>query len=338
MNRSLKIDTLRGIACVLLITYHVIGSNPNNGLRITDGVYRELNDLLAYLRMPLFTFLSGVVYAYRPFEKRVMSFIIKKSRRLLLPMLTVGTSFAVLQSIVPGTNDSISHWYLLHIIPVAHFWFVEALFILFIFVVTLEKLNIFSGGIKFLVVLLIVCSLYLSSFHYPYFAVNGCVYLAPYFLFGMGIQRYKIFTEVIFTTKLKLLLLIITITIYSLVYVEVVTINESRSLFGLMLGFLSCITLYSCDFQSRFFAKIGCYSYSIYIFHVFFTASSRMFLTKIGIHQLEVIIILSAFCGIYGPIVMELILDKSCYARMFFIGKAPRMKTLSPVNINLSSA
>jgi len=61
------IETLRGLACVLLVRYHVIGADPWQGLCIADGPVRWLNDGIAYLRMPLFTILSGLVYGLRPF-------------------------------------------------------------------------------------------------------------------------------------------------------------------------------------------------------------------------------------------------------------------------------
>ena len=63
-TKNLKIDTLRGLASVLLVTYHVIGTGSDSGLRIPDGEPVQLfNDSLMYLRMPLFSFLSGFVYA-----------------------------------------------------------------------------------------------------------------------------------------------------------------------------------------------------------------------------------------------------------------------------------
>jgi fucose 4-O-acetylase-like acetyltransferase len=91
--------------------------------------------------MPLFTFLSGYVYAFRPFTGHTCQFIKSKARRLLLPMLVAGTLFAIIQSLTPGANGVIENWALLHIILVAHFWFVEALFLIFIGIAALENSN-----------------------------------------------------------------------------------------------------------------------------------------------------------------------------------------------------
>ena len=67
-QRDLKVDTLRGIACFLLVAYHVVGGDPTAGLKINEGIVRQIVDVLVYLRMPLFVFLSGYVYAHRPIK------------------------------------------------------------------------------------------------------------------------------------------------------------------------------------------------------------------------------------------------------------------------------
>ncbi|WP_157822193.1 acyltransferase family protein [Shewanella sp. Actino-trap-3] len=64
----MQIDTLRGIACILLVSYHVIGSTPMQGMKISTGLLREINDLFVYIRMPLFAFISGVLYGFRPIK------------------------------------------------------------------------------------------------------------------------------------------------------------------------------------------------------------------------------------------------------------------------------
>ena len=69
---TLHLDTIRGLACLLLVTYHVVGPDRFTGMRVADGsFYRTvLADGPLLVRMPLFTFLSGFVYAYRPVRPR----------------------------------------------------------------------------------------------------------------------------------------------------------------------------------------------------------------------------------------------------------------------------
>src|SRR6056297_1823840 len=107
-NKDLSIETLRGIAIILVVIGHVIGSKSDGGMRVADDSFlRHLYFSFQYLRMPLFTVISGWVYALRPVAPgNVTSFTIKKIRRIILPLIFVGGSYYVIQSILPGTNFS----------------------------------------------------------------------------------------------------------------------------------------------------------------------------------------------------------------------------------------
>ncbi|MDV7102876.1 acyltransferase [Vibrio sp. TH_r3] len=321
-NRNLKIDTLRGIACLLLVAYHVIGSSPGNGLKISEGFYRDINDTLAYIRMPLFTFLSGFVYAYRPFSKNIPLFLSKKVRRLIIPMFTVGTIFAVLQMLVPGSNTSIDNWYLLHIKPVAHFWFVESLFLVFILIVFLESLKLLDGFFKCALVIFFMSIIYCSPIGGEYFSFSGFFYLAPFFLLGMSIERYDLLKKI--PVKVKLLVVILSITLLACVYFGLIPMYGNRTLFALVLGAVSCCSMLFSELKVSLFARIGAYSYSIYLFHVFFTAGSRIFLFNFNIYNTELVFVLSLFLGVLGPMVTEVILCRFNSTRVFFLGKAPK--------------
>lgn len=103
-KRNIPVDTLRGLACIMLVACHVIGLTPETGLRLHEGTLKDANALLACIRMPLITFLSGLVYAWRPFSGDWKPFINGKIRRLIIPMLVIGTTFALFQAFTPGTN------------------------------------------------------------------------------------------------------------------------------------------------------------------------------------------------------------------------------------------
>ncbi len=118
-EKDTSIEALRGLACVLLVMAHVIGENAAGGLRVPDdSIFRWYVDSFAYIRMPLFTFISGYVYAMRPLTaiENWPAFLKGKTRRLLLPMFVVGTFLAVLQTYGPGVNEPFkTPWYLWNI-------------------------------------------------------------------------------------------------------------------------------------------------------------------------------------------------------------------------------
>ena len=319
--RDIKVDTLRGLACIFLVAYHVIGNDSTNGLKVSDGVIRNINDLLECVRMPLFTFLSGVVYAARPVEGSWKSFMKGKVRRLLVPMFVVGTLFALLQSMVPGTNNNIENWWLLHIYPVQHFWFVEALFFVFVIIVPLELLNVLKS--KWAVISIIGLFLLLSV-QQPYtklFALKGFVYLMPFFLFGMYVIRFRL--QTLRPVVSVILFLALMTTIYLLdnpIY--------SQRLLGCLIGLVACYLLLGTNMSVQFLARIGIYSYSIYIFHVFFTSATRLVVSKITELPIEIDLLLGLTAGIVGPIFVYFVAQKIPFGGMLLLGQRRNVRSV----------
>ena len=74
------------------------GGDRDTGLRLPDEhVAAQINDFLALVRMPLFSFLSGMVYALRPARGDIGPFAAGKARRLLVPIATPQTKIHAVQ-------------------------------------------------------------------------------------------------------------------------------------------------------------------------------------------------------------------------------------------------
>jgi surface polysaccharide O-acyltransferase-like enzyme len=173
------INTLRGLACIFLVFFHAVGSNQYLGLKISEGALRDLNDVLAYVRMPLFTFLSGVVYGLRPFSGDWVRFLRGKLRRLVLPLLFVGTAFAVLQVVFRKGGLGELAW--IHIYPVAHFWFIQSLFWIFLCVAVVDGIKVGSKRTFFALIIGLALFLFLFSPRPEIFSISGVIYLLPFF-------------------------------------------------------------------------------------------------------------------------------------------------------------
>jgi hypothetical protein len=311
---------MRGMACVFLVAFHVIGFNSNEGLKIDSGLYREVNDLLVYLRMPLFTFLSGIVYSFRPLDSNIRAYVKGKFRRLIVPMLIVGTLFAVIQAFTPGSNTAVSNWYMLHILPVGHFWFIESLFLIFMLLIPLEYWGILNKGRGFLLAFLVSVALYVSSLEIPYFSISGAIYLLPYFLLGMGFNRYHIWPRI--SRNVGIFLFCSCFFVLVLIYTGLLDAPNKRSYFALAIGSAFCVALLAIRLKLTPFARLGFFSYSIYIYHVFFTAATRIVLHKLDVDNTHLIFIISLFFGLLGPILVEIISSGTNFSRAIFLGKS----------------
>ena len=304
MSRNISIDTLRGIACILLVAFHVVGAE-DTGLRLdTSHFLSEANKVFIYLRMPLFSFLSGFVYGWRPYSGDAGNFAKAKVRRLLVPMLLVGTFHAVLQSLTPGVNGSNYDWSMLHILPVAHFWFLESLFIVFMVTACLERFGLLSTPVRMLGFWLVAVILFMTTSPTELLGINGAVYLFPFFLLGLACKRFDDqLQQISFSwTAVGMLGFVL-----YLVFAEG-GFPEWNSLTAVLLGAGSCIVLMRSRIQVRWLAWIGYFSFSIYLFHTMFSAASRIALVRFGVESVSVLFWSGLVLGLVGPILTYLAL------------------------------
>jgi surface polysaccharide O-acyltransferase-like enzyme len=317
---NLPIETLRGLACLLLVLYHVIGADASLGLRVEDGPVRWLNDGLAYLRMPLFTFLSGLVYGLRPFAGNSRAFLVGKVRRLLIPMLFVGTLFAVLQALIPGTNSRVGPWYLLHVNPVAHFWFLESLFWVFLVIWALERWNLIRDVKGYLLALTLACALYLTVRGWFMLGIEGAIYLMPYFLFGLAFSRFAL-KPYLTSAWVRWGLLILAIV--AVIWMGMPVSNpDRRTVAMLAVGLSLCMLSLSLARVVPWLAAIGRHSYAIYLFHVFFTPAVRIALNLAHIKLLPIDILLGLAIGLAGPIVLDRVASRFKWPALLLLGKS----------------
>ena len=96
-----------------------------------------------------------------------------------------------------------------------------------------------------------------------------------------------------------------------------------RSLNALIVGLLFCILLYLTRMKSTILASIGFYSYSIYLFHVFFTAGARILLSRFGVTELWILFTVALAAGLAGPVIVELAASLYNPARILMLGKRP---------------
>ncbi len=334
--RNLKIETLRGLACLLLVAYHAVGDDVR-GLRLPpDAWLRWLSDTFVYLRMPLFTFLSGYVYAMRPARPGDASaFFSGKVRRLLLPLLFVGLIYRLTQNLIEsqlgGINQPSGDFLFSYLLfPYDHFWYLQSLFIIFAAIYMLEV----SGALQRLRSMWIFTAISfaffpLYRFDPDWFSINGALYLMPYFLLGMAFYRTPQLRDPgaisrRFTVVTGLAALALTV-LHECELVGIIPrlLNPDWPS-GQLYSALAIAFVYSLSWQSSWLVRIGAYSYSIYLFHVFGTAGGRIVAQHLGIARPELLFLAAMLAGVCGPIVLERILDRWNPTRVCLLGRGRR--------------
>lgn len=136
-EKNLSVETLRGIAILLVVVGHVVGSGPGGGMKIDfPHPLRYLYVWIDYIQMPLFTAIAGWAYALKPFSASsgFGSFVRKKALRLLVPMAAVGTLYFLVQYLMPGTNNKgeLSQMWRIYVFPYTIYWYLPSLFLIFV--------------------------------------------------------------------------------------------------------------------------------------------------------------------------------------------------------------
>jgi fucose 4-O-acetylase-like acetyltransferase len=277
--------------------------------------------------MPLFTAISGFVYALKPVTGDVFGKFLKgKSRRILLPMVFVGSLQYIMNAITPNVNQPVplEEIWKIYVFPYGQFWFLQALFLVFIVITILESskaLSTLKGWAIIFGIATLVLIFAEPRLPFNFFSFNRFLYLFPFFLLGLGINR---FSEKLFTKQNILILLVIFvsgITVQQLKWFGV--LNFSTVGFNplrVIVGITGIWLIFHIRKPNKWLAELGYYSYGIYLFHVLGTAGLRIFAKAVGLESLPMTFILGLAFGLGLPILLELVLLKSAILRRLFLG------------------
>lgn len=324
----LQINVMRGFFILLLVTYHIVGSDENSGLKISNGWLRTISNCLDFLRMPLITAIGGLVYAIKPASGASDGFSIfieKKVRRLLVPMLMVGTIFAFIHNMTEGANQVPINLATLHFIPVAHYWYLESLFWIYISVFVFEKLRLLSSPIRFLALMIGIVTLHLSTTLPVTLGIGGWLYLLPYFIFGIALAKFGVLRSLY--QNPKFLVILLGVVIVGLIINGVPENYVSRNTVPfLVIGCsLICIVFGLIPkVSSRILGRIGQSAYAIYLFHIFFTAATRISLKFVGLpahDYLWINLIVALIASVIGSWLIEKLARKHPLSSLLFLGE-----------------
>lgn len=329
-EKNMSVETLRGVAILLVVAGHVIGSGPDGGMKIDyPSVWRYAYSWMEYIQMPLFTAIAGWVYALKPAGGiDPARFIGNKARRLLLPMAAVSTLYFLTQYFVPGTNSApaLGEIWRIYLFPYTIFWYLQSLFLIFTAVLALDRWKCMSSPGGWAAVLLCAAALYAAELTViPHgipnvFSFRGALNQFPYFLAGVGICR---FGKQIYE-RLRIPFAILTLTGICLLQLKWFFPDTLSDLYRCLLPLWlipSLFVILKITKPNRFFIFFGLYSYAIYLFHGFGTSGGRILLSYMGISNRLVVFPVSMLIALSLPIIAEKLLSKNSTLATMFLGK-----------------
>lgn len=278
--------------------------------------------------MPLFMCLSGFLYAKLTKISNIEEyglFIKKKFINLSIPYLVFYVAYVGINMIFAssvnsqkGMND------LLNIFtePMPPFWFLYALFFIFLIVPIIEK--IFKNNYNFVFGIFIILHILEIFIHTPIYAINIVCEYGVYFYLGK-----IIFNNVnkIFNNKRKVVLNILAFIILGVVYsfilekqiIDYKLMNILKFMLAI-LGTVASMQLFKILENKFVHIKIinymDKYTFPIYLMHTMFSACIRIVLLKVGIFNFYIHFILGLLFGMLGPTIVAIILKKSKYGEI----------------------
>ncbi len=325
-----EIDTLRAIVCLILVLHHMVGISPAYGLELPlDHPISILSHTTEDMRMLIFSFISGMVFARATgLWPDARTTIRKKARRLLLPMLSVGTLFWLARRMAGTAQPPLP---LTYVTSFAHFWFLQASFLIMTTAVLLVCLvggswhRHIAAGLG----LLGIAWWGLGLIPLPatnWFSITDATFLLPFFMSGYLTTQTPNVRQALrsapWARPLGALLLAVGLFIgFRLATQDLILTGTPRRLLAIALGFSACFGLLMLRPHQARLADIGTKAYVIYLFHVFFTAAVTLAWWQLGTPgNLWAVTALGVLLGMPGPILLQRLILRSPVAAQTFLG------------------
>lgn len=332
---ELPTETVRAIAVVLLVSFHVIGGDQGGrglGLEYPHPL-RFYADLLVDLRMPLFAFIAGAVFGLKPVAPdRLGPFLTGKLRRLALPGFTAITVFLLMSTAMHSPEGIITHPWDAYLRHYTIFWFLQAMLVIF---VTYCTLDILTGGRILLpaLVLSMVAVVAGWGFQSDIMALNRVTHLLAYFLLGLTfirhlgwIQRHR---GPIALAGLAAMLAGLTLNLLILSRSGAFS-AERLDLQSLLFGCGACISAFLLLPRLGWLQWLGAFSLTIYLYHILATSMSRRVLGAAGVESPWLLVLVGTVAGIAIPVALHLLCLRFGLTRLMVLGlreKSPRTRT-----------
>lgn len=336
--REVWIDYTKMFACILVVLGHLLQGLNKANIEWNENLYSYINTFIYIFHMPLFMYLSG--YLYKKYTKikdwkEYFKFIKKKLINLGIPYVVFYLAYVLINMMFSSSvNSQKGIQDILNILtnPVPPFWFLYALFFIFLITPLLEKMLKYNKNIVLgISILLYIINIYFKTNIYCFDIVAE--YLV-YFYIGAFLedklkQHYK---------NRNIIMITISFVVLSLLYCYIVKNNIINGKIAMLFKFLLAIIGIIINIQIfknltnviekyKIFNVISNNTFPIYLMHTTFSAGIRIVLLKLGINNFYIHFVGGLVLGVLGPILVEKILERIKYGNVILYP----LKTLKEV-------
>lgn len=157
-HREIWVDNVKVIACILVVLGHFFQSMTKSNILPANDLYQWFNQTIYYFHVPLFFICSGYLYQKLSRVENVQSWgknVLKKALNLGVPYFTFSFAIWLLKTMFSSsTNDEIGGLFdTLFLHPTSPYWYLYALFFIFLITPTFKNKTMASVGLAIATVL-----------------------------------------------------------------------------------------------------------------------------------------------------------------------------------------
>ena len=317
-TREKWVDDVKVIACILVVVGHFFQSMVKASILPDSGLYEWFITTVYYFHVPLFFICSGYLYQKYSKVNSVGSWrrnVAKKALALGVPYVTFTTATWVLKKVFSSSvNDQIGGLGdTLFFHPTAPYWYLYALFFIFLVTPTFSSAKAAAVGI---IISLAAKLLILTGTGYEIYAVSTFLSNEIWVVLGMSICAFNVQLKdrKVQGTICGLLFIILSNLVY--------TAEIGSAAISFAMGLLACaaVIMMVAGFEEKFgrgMKLLAKYTMPIFLMHTLFAAPLRSVLMKVGIENAVIHVVLGLGISFSGPIIAAWIMKKTKWLEFF---------------------
>lgn len=316
--REKWVDDVKVIACILVVLGHFFQSMTKAQIFSAGNLYQWFNTTIYYFHVQLFFICSG--YLYQKYSninsgRSWIKNIVKKAVALGIPYFTFSLATWILKTVFSSNvNDEVSGLYdTLFFHPTAPYWYLYALFFIFLVTPTFGNKKMASVG---LCIALVAKMLILIWGGLQAYAVQTVLSNEIWFVLGMSISVYHV------QLKGKQSLGVILGILFLILSIIVFRIDVQSAMLSFLLGLMACaavifLVMAFGEKSGKVMMFLAKYTMPIFLMHTLFAAPLRSVLLKVGITNAFVHVLLGITISFVGPMISAWIMKKTKWLEIF---------------------
>ncbi len=316
-TREIWVDNVKVFACILVVLGHFFQSMTKSEILSESDFLLCFDQMIYYFHVPLFFICSGYLYQKYSHINTVNLWrrnILKKAVVLGVPYFAFSTMTWVIKMLFSGSVNDQPQSLLstLFFQPSAPYWYLYALFFLFLIIPTFSDKKLAVVGFAVALLMKIVSG-YVDEL--DIFALSTVFENTIWFMSGICLCRFD-FVSVI-KKKSGIVAGVIIAVIFVVASIVVYICNVEYKMLDFLLGFAACVAtisimcwLYKDNIAGKFTSFLARFTMPIYLMHTIFAATFRSVLLKVGVEVPAVHIVIGLMISFIGPILAAVIMEK----------------------------